>query len=122
MVAIPLGPATADLNGVRAGDRNLITGVMSAKGAPLDLTGKTLSAQARKKATDPDPPALTATMTVTDAAAGEFSMQWPGDDVRALLDGAAKWTGVWDLQIEESGVDPLTVCAGKFECETDVTR
>jgi hypothetical protein len=42
--------------------------------------------------------------------------------VAALLGGAAKWSGVWDLQFAASGEDPITYAAGKWSAETDVSR
>jgi hypothetical protein len=82
----------------------------------------TLTSQVRKKATDVDPPALTAEITVVDAPNGKATLRWPGDDVRALVNGSAKWAGVWDLQVASGPDDPTTVVAGKWSAETDVTR
>jgi hypothetical protein len=80
-----------------------------------------VAAQARHQPTDPDP-AVTALAAVADAEAGVITLQWPGDAVRSLLDGNASWVGVWDLQLVETGLDPLTVAAGSFAAESDVTR
>lgn len=121
-VTVPMGPAVANLIGIRAGDRNLILATITAKGEPVDLTGKTVSAQARSKAVDPDPPVLKADVEVLDAAGGKISIKWPGDEVRAALGDKATWKGVWDLQVEEPGEDPITLCAGTFQAEMDVTR
>jgi hypothetical protein len=119
-VIVPLGPACVDLTGVRAGDRNLVTATITSKGAPVNLTGYTVSAQARKKSVDTA--ALAAVVTVDNAALGQISIRWPGDAVTTLLDGKATWNGVWDLQIDQAGSDPLTVAAGKFSAVMDVTR
>jgi hypothetical protein len=121
-VTVHLGPACVDIDGVRAGDRNLVTVTLHQAGAPLDLTGLTLTSQVRKKATDVDPPALTADVTVIDAPAGKATVRWPGDDVRTLVNGAAKWAGVWDLQVASPPDDPVTLVAGKWSAEADVTR
>jgi hypothetical protein len=118
---IPLGPAVVDIKGVRAGDRNVITITVTSDGTPVNLTGLTPSAQARKKSTDADP-ALTAVVLVTDALAGKMELRWPGDAVLALLGTAATWTGVWDLQIDDAAQDALTLAAGSFEAVMDVTR
>lgn len=120
-VTVPLGPAVANLTGIRAGDRNLITATVTSKGAPIDLTGMTLSAQARAKSTDAAA-AMTAEVTVLDAATGQISIRWPGDQVTTALAGAATWKGVWDLQLEQAGQDPLTIVAGGIAAEMDVTR
>jgi hypothetical protein len=121
-VKVNLGPACIDIEGVRAGDRNTVTITLHQGGVPLDLTGLTLTSQVRKKATDVDPPALTAEITVVDAPNGKATLRWPGDDVRALVNGSAKWAGVWDLQVASGPDDPTTVVAGKWSAETDVTR
>jgi hypothetical protein len=42
--------------------------------------------------------------------------------VTAVLAGKAVWKGVWDLQLQEPGEDPVTICAGKLWAEADVTR
>ena len=120
-MTIPLGPAVANLTGIRAGDRNLITATIISKGEPVNLTGLTPSAQARKKATDAEP-AITAVIEVLDAAAGKISIRWPGDAVTAMLAGGARWDGVWDLQLDPGGEDPMTVVAGTFGAVMDVTR
>lgn len=121
MAAIPLGPAPLDITGVRAGDQNLLTFTIHRGGTAVDLTDLEVTAQARKTATS-DEVALTAVIEVTDGPAGKGTMRWPGDDVRTLLAGAAKWSGVWDLQAGAAGEDPVTWCAGAFSAEMDVTR
>ena len=88
-VTVPLGPAVVNLTGVRAGDANLVAVTVTSKDAPVDLSGLTLAAQARKKLTDADP-AVTALITVTDAAAGEFTISWPGEAVRTSLADKAR--------------------------------
>ena len=90
-------------------------------GAPLNLTGFTLAAQARQSASSPEV-GIDAVVTVLNAAAGQIEVRWPGADVAALLDGAGKWTGVWDLSLKPSGSDPTTLVAGRFIAEMDVTR
>ena len=121
-VVLNLGPACVNLAGIRAGDRNLIKITLTTSGTPVDLTGLTLAAQARKKATDPDPAALEAVIEVIDAVTGQIALRWPGADVTALLNGAATWKGVWDLQVVSASEDPQTLVAGSFGAETDVTR
>ena len=121
-VKVNLGPACIDIEGIRAGDRNLVTLTLTQGGVPLNLTGLTLTSQVRKKATDPDPAALEAEVLLTEPVDGKCTLRWPGDDVRTLVNGAAKWTGVWDLQVASGAEDPVTLAAGKWSAETDVTR
>jgi len=121
-VTVPLGPACVNITGIRAGDRNEMTFTVMSKGAPVDLTGMTVTAQARKKATDPDPAALEAVVDITDPVNGTGTLRWPGDDVRTLLGSSAKWTGVWDLQVGDGVSDPTTIAAGSFDAVSDVTR
>ena len=123
MTCIPvnLAPACINLSGVRAGDSNQVTVTVTAGGTPVDLTGMTIESQVRAAATDASV-ALTAVVTVTDAANGIVTVRFPGDDVRDLLDGALKWDGVWDLQITDGSDDPVTVVAGTFQADMDVTR
>jgi hypothetical protein len=122
MATVSFAPAVVDLVGVRAGDRNSMSIVVSQDGAPLNITGAVITAQVRKLATDPDPAVLEAEIQITDAAAGAFTVSWPGDDVRALLGSAASWSGRWDCQVALGGADPTTIAAGRFEAEVDVTR
>lgn len=122
MAVIDLSPAVLDLKGIRAGDRNLVAVTLTSEGQPLDLTDLTVTAQARKKATD-EPAAITASIDVdADPTTGKLSLRWPGDDVRTLLNGAATFDGVWDLQIQSGTNDPVTVVAGSFGAVMDVTR
>ena len=122
MATVSFAPAQVDLIGVRSGDKNQMSVVVSQDGAPMNLTGATLTAQARKVITDPDPAALSAVVAVTNAAGGALTVRWPGDAVRTLLGTALKWDGVWDLQLVVSGQDPVTICGGKISLEQDVTR
>lgn len=120
-VTVPLGPAVVNLTGIRAGDANLMTVTLTTKGEPYDLTGMTLTAQARKKVTD-DAPAVTAAITVDpDPTIGKALLSWPGDQVRDSLAGKANWQGVWDLQVDD-GTEVQTLMAGTFQAVLDVTR
>jgi hypothetical protein len=93
-----------------------------AGGDPWDLTGSTVTAQARASRIAADPPALTATVTVIDATDGTVEIAWDGEEIRAALGAESTWEGVWDLQVVESGGDILTAVAGRFLAEMDVTR
>lgn len=119
-----MGPACVNITGVRAGDANVITGhITDTDGvSDYDLTGLTLTAQFRKKATDVAA-LIDAIVTVVGTATdGNFNIRWPGDDVRTALAGAAKLKGVWDLQASNGIDDPTTLMYGSMELAMDVTR
>jgi hypothetical protein len=120
VTVVPLGPATVDLTGIRAGDQNQISCTVTTGGVPLDLTGKEVTAQARLTPTDAS--ALDAVIEITRPTLGEFNLRWPGAAVAEMLAGKPKWQGVWDLQVSEPGQDALTLIAGKFAAVMDVTR
>lgn len=122
-VTVPMGPACVNISGVRAGDRNEMSFTLTQGGTPIDLTGKTLAAQARVKVTDASP-AVTAEVEITDALAGKGIIRWPGDEVRTSLGTKGSWTGVWDMQMSNgTGPDDAqTVVEGKFGAVLDVTR
>lgn len=117
---LDLSPACLNLEGVRAGDRNETTIALKSDGLPVDLTGSTVTAQARETATDDDT-ALVATITMVDEANGTFIIAWPGADVFTLLAGQESWAGVYDVQVE-SAAGVTTVLSGTIGCVTDVTR
>lgn len=119
-VVVPLGPACVNITGVRAGDRNEFTATLTTKGVPLDLTGQTVTAQARTKALATE--ALDAVVEVTDAVNGEVTIRWPGDAVTTWLNGKASLNGVWDMQVDNGVDDPVTVVEGTFSAAMDVTR
>ena len=119
--SIVTGPSPLDWK-VYAGDRNEAQFVFTAGGAPWDLTGADISAQARLRDIDPAV-ALTATTVWVDAAGGLATVGWDGEEVRALLAGATHWQGVWDFQVLEAGQTlPKTMLRGKFTAIYDVTR
>lgn len=120
MSSLTLGPAVVDLFGIRAGDQNLITFLISRDGVPVDLTGQTVTAQARKTTLAVE--ALDAVVEVTDVTGGRIRLRWPGEEVRTWLAGKAVTKGVWDLQTGNGVDDPLTLVAGVFEAVQDVTR
>ena len=121
-VLVPLGPAKVNITGIRAGDRNEMQFTFTSNGGPLDLTGQTLTAQARLKTTSPTA-ALTAVITIIGSpTAGVARVRWPGDDVRTMLAGKESWSGVWDMQVDNGVDDPVTLAAGTFKAEMDVTR
>lgn len=122
MAAIDSGPVACSWR-VYAGDSNRQTFTFHATpGVPWDLTGAELQAQARASSTDVAV-AVEAVCTITDATAGLVTVEWDGEEVRALLAGAEEWAGVWDLQILEAGQTlPVTLLVGAWTATMDVTR
>jgi len=120
MAVVNLTPSRVDLQGVRAGDRNLVSWTIRSGGVPVDLTGKTVEAQARLTADNEA--ALSAVVEVLDEVNGTGTLRWPGDELRDLLAGETKFAGVWDMQVTTPGEDPVTVAAGVFLADMDVTR
>jgi hypothetical protein len=119
---LTLGPAVVNITGVRAGDRNSFQLTITDGGTPVNLTGQTITAHAREVATDPNPPAITATITIVNAPAGILTVAFPGAAVTAALAGTAAWSGVWDLQMQSGATDPVTLVAGTLDAVSDVTR
>ena len=118
-VELPLGPACVNLTGVRANDRNSAAMHLHDGPTPTDLTGLTLTAQARAVASDQGSPVLTADVTVVNAANGDIVVSWPGADVATLLANGAgpvlkSWKGVWDIQADNGVDDPQTLIEGKI--------
>lgn len=121
MAAINLGPAVVDVSGIRAGDRNLFQLTIRQGGQPVNLTGYTITAQAR--VTTGDTAHLDAVCAITNAVAGTVDVSWPGTDVLTWLGAKPIQKGVWDLQLDDgTGADPWTVISGSFAAELDVTR
>lgn len=121
MTVIDVGPAKLDLLRIRAGDRNAFTVRLTDSNGVVNLSDKTIEAQARLTPTDTTI-AVSAVISIIDATQGLFEMRWPGEDVRTVLDSSDKWSGVWDLQMAEGSEDPQTLVAGAFTIESDVTR
>lgn len=118
MAVVEFGPAPLDLNGIYAGDSNPLEVTLTVGDDPVDLTGATVTAQARKTKLDTEI-ALTALIVVTDDVGGVCIISWDGDEIRDLLIDCDKdtWQGVWDFQ-----VDDQTLLGGKFKAQMDVTR
>jgi hypothetical protein len=122
MAKISLAPSNTDLEGIRAGDRNEIAVTLTSSSKAVDLTGCTITAQARETSIETTS-AIDAVCTITNALAGKFTIRWPGDAVSDLLGGEATWKGVWDCQVDDgSGTDPVTITAGSFSADMDITR
>lgn len=119
MAAVVMGPARVDLSGIRAGDSNRMAVFVTRDGAPVDLTNATVTASARLTS-DAPAVAIAAVVTVVDPGAGELLVEWPGAAVAAAIVGTT-FRGVWDLELDD-GETVVTVVAGTFSAELDVTR
>lgn len=120
---VDLGPAIINIVGVRAGDKNEMVINLKKDGVPYDVTGMTITAQARAKATDTGIAPIVAVVSIIDADAGKIDVRWPGDQVAEVIpSGKSMWRGVWDLQQVTGSEDPVTLIAGTFEVSMDVTR
>jgi hypothetical protein len=116
------GPVPLDWTGVYSGDANTEVFEIVGGDDPIDITGSLIEAQARVSATD-DTIALTAVVELTAPTLGQFTISWPGEDVRTLLAGSESWSGVWDVQFTAPGETlPTTLLRGRFDAAADVTR
>ena len=96
----------------------------NAAGAPIDVTGA-VSAQVRLSRRDPEA-IVQFTASMVDAYQGVVVLSLTGADTQELSDHESsvdgKFTGVWDVQWTAAGAQPRTLCQGKVECVSDVTR
>jgi hypothetical protein len=89
-------------------------------GAPIDVTG-TVKAQIRVDRLV-DPPVVEFTVNAIDAYLGIIVLSLTGAQTAELSADTGRFIGVWDVQWTPSGKQPRTLCQGKVECVTDVTR
>jgi hypothetical protein len=93
-------------------------------GAPIDVTG-TVKAQVRLDRLV-DPPIVEFTVNAVDAYLGIIVLSLTGAQTAQLSTDPSskggKFVGVWDVQWTPAGKQPRTLCQGKVECATDVTR
>ena len=91
--------------------------------APVDITGE-LNAQIRLDRLHPeDPPIAEFTVDLVDAYLGVAKLSLTGDQTQALTDNPqGKFSGVWDVEWDPADDEPRTLCQGKVECVSDVTR
>ena len=122
MAAIISGPAQLDWVAY-VGDANAETvWVSQPGGGPVSMLGAVVEAQVRVSAPDPVI-ALQAVVTIPDPLSGTFTIEWPGEEMRALVADLEQWVGVWDCQVTLPGADlPTTILRGKFTAVHDVTR
>ena len=122
MAVLKLGPAVLDLE-VYVGDENRVPVEVLADGAPVDLTGAAIAAQARTDTKTATPIAVEAVVEEVDLAVGRFDLTWDGEALRTLVGDTGAWLGVWDLQITPAGRTlPDTPLGGRFTASPDVTR
>lgn len=109
-------PANYPLN-IRIGDTETVTVTLQdSDGNPIDIAGRTYSAQVREKAGD-DSPLATFSCSIVDAAGGKFACQLSA----ASTSGLSPANAVWDLQ-EVYGSVVTTLLAGAVVISRDVTR
>lgn len=91
---------------------------------PVNVTGD-VQAQIRVNRADLDSVA-TFSADMVGADQGEIILSLTGDDTTGLMTGSGvvkgKFTGAWDVQWTATGGEPRTLCQGKVECISDVTR
>lgn len=94
-------------------------------GAPIDLTG-TVIAQIRLTPPASGSPIVEFSSNMVDAYLGIVTLSLTGDQTKELSDHSSavhgKFNGVWDLQWDPAESEPRTLCQGKVECVSDVTR
>jgi len=125
MAVINLQPQVLDLV-LYAGDGVEIPITCTDKaGAPVDITGE-VKAQIRVDRLSPDPPIATFSINSVDAYLGKIKISLTGNQTMQLSQHpsskSGKFVGVWDLQWAPSGSEPRTMCQGKVECVSDVSR
>lgn len=109
-------PANYPLD-VRIGDTEIVTvTVQDSDGNPINIAGRTYSAQIRERASSASPLA-TFTCSIVNAAAGKFQCVLSAATTEALQPANAKW----DLQENYGGVI-TTLIAGDAVISRDVTR
>jgi hypothetical protein len=94
-------------------------------GAPIDVTGA-VNAQVRLERLTEDPPLAEFTADMVDAYLGIVRLSLTGAQTQDLSEHPSsiegKFTGVWDVQWTAAGAQPRTLCQGRVECVSDVTR
>jgi hypothetical protein len=122
---IDLQPEVLDLR-LYAGDGvELPITCTDGAGAPIDVSGS-VNAQVRLERLTPDPPIVSFAVNAVDAYQGKVILTLTGDETAMLSTDPSskngKFIGVWDLQWTPAGSEPRTLCQGKVECVSDVTR
>lgn len=122
---INLQPQTLDL-ALYAGDGAKFKVICTdPANAPIDVTG-TVDAQIRLDRLTETDPIVEFTVNNTDAYLGIIVLSLTGIQTRELSahpsSSGGKFTGVWDMQWTPADDEPRTLCQGKVECVSDVTR
>jgi hypothetical protein len=94
-------------------------------GAPIDVTGS-IKAQVRLDRLPTSSPIVEFTVSLVDAYQGIIVLSLSGTQTSQLVaDPSSKngvFNGVWDIQWTPANTQPRTLCQGKVECVSDVTR
>jgi len=119
-------PAALDL-ALYAGDGINIKFIVTQGDAetPIDITGS-VRAQIRLTQLAEDPAIVDFSVIMTDAYIGIIYLVLTGTQTQDLIehdttvDGV--FNGVWDVEWDPADGEPRTLCQGKVECISDVTR
>jgi hypothetical protein len=106
-------PGTLNLELTAGDDYDLVVTVVDGNQAPIDLTGRTFTAQARQFADSPD--VIDFTIDTAGAASGQLTLS-----LAAVVTAVLK-PGVWDLQ-QVVGGKTQTLLAGNVYVNAEVTR
>lgn len=126
VTTIDLVPQTLNLR-LYAGDGVTINLRFVQAGEPLPMDDGLIKAEIRTNRLDPDP-LVTWTVDASEAADGLITISLSGDQTRELMEDFRKtqlwsaWKGVWDVQWQQTGTQPLTIFQGDCYCDSDVTR
>ena len=92
-------------------------------GAPIDITGS-VKAQVRLDRLSASTPIVEFTASLVDAYQGIIVLSLSGAQTALLVadSNSGVFNGVWDIQWTPASSQPRTLCQGKVECVSDVTR
>lgn len=119
MEVVNLQPKNLDLL-LYAGDGITFRVIVKDKNAqPVPLTG-TMIAQIRRKREDTNP-VVTFSVDLSESDQGIAILSLTGDQTKSLVTDK-KFLGVWDIEWTYSSTQPRTLCQGRVECISDVSR
>lgn len=117
---LSLIPDTLDL-ALYAGDGvSIRLSVTDNADEPLPVDGE-ITAQIRKTRLDSEVVVEFAT-DLTNGDEGYVFISLTGEQTAALIVDKPVFKGVWDVQWEKTGEEPITLVQGKVECNADVSR
>jgi hypothetical protein len=94
-------------------------------GAPIDITGS-VKAQVRLDRLPASVSIVEFTTSLVDAYQGIIMLSLSGAQTSQLITDPSSrsgvFNGVWDIQWTPANSQPRTLCQGKVECVSDVTR